>query len=173
MKVSSPLFLFPSVRGKEVLAGFDGGNITSDAGALLVARADDKLGLTRLMADQVVDFRQGSKVRHSVWSLLRQRVLAIACGYEDANDFGALSRDPALKLACGRAPRTGLDLGSQPTISRFENGVSKKDVAAMSFAIARCVVAQLPAGTRRIVLDIDAYEDPCHGQQHSCRVQHA
>lgn len=165
MKVSPQLFLFPPVRGKEVTAGFDGGDITSDTGALLVARADDRLGLTRSMSDQIVDARQSSKVRHTVATLLRQRVVAIACGYEDANDFGSLASDPAIKLACGRSPKTGPDLGSQPTISRFENRVNKKDVAAMGYAIARRVVAELPAKSRQLVIDIDAYEDPCHGQQ--------
>jgi len=165
MKVSSKSVLFPPVGGKEVTADFDGGDITSDCGALLVARADDKIGLTRAMSDQIVDVRQSSKVRHTVGSLLRQRVVAIACGYEDANDFDTLSSDPAIKLACGRAPKSDGDLGSQPTISRFENRVSKKDVAAMGYAIARRVVAELPAKTRQVIVDIDAYEDPCHGQQ--------
>jgi hypothetical protein len=165
MKVSPELLLFPSVHGKEVAAGFDGGDITSDCGALLVARADDKIGLTWAMGEQIVDSRQSSKVRHSVGSLLRQRVVAIACGYEDANDFSTLACDPAMKLACGRAPKSDGDLGSQPTVSRFENRVSKKDVASMGYAIARSVVSQLPAKTRQLIVDIDAYEDPCHGQQ--------
>jgi len=165
MKVSAQSLPFPSVRGKVVSSDFDGGDITSDCGALLVGRADDRIGLISALADQVIDARQSSKVRHTVESLLRQRVVAIACGYEDANDFSTLACDPAMKLACGRAPKSDGDLGSQPTVSRFENRVSKKDVASMGYAIARCVVAQLPARTRQVVLDIDAYEDPCHGQQ--------
>jgi hypothetical protein len=156
---------FPAIAGKEVSARFDGGDITSDAGAVLVGQADRKTGLIQVMADQVVDERQAAKVRHPLATLLRQRVIAIACGYEDANDFDTLASDPALKIACRRAPKSGPDLASQPTLSRLENGVCSKDIYCMALAIARCVVAQLPKKTKQVVLDIDAYEDPCHGQQ--------
>jgi hypothetical protein len=156
---------FPAIAGKQVTARFDGGDITSDAGALLVSEADRKTGLIDAMAKQVLDDRQSTKVRHSIATLLRQRVIAIACGYEDANDFDTLAADPALKIACGRAPKTDADLASQPTISRLENRVNRKDVYAMAMAIARCVVEQLPYKTRQVILDLDAYEDPCHGQQ--------
>ena len=166
MAVNTSLTLdFPAVASKHVTARFDGGDITSDAGALLVSQADRKTGLIDALAEQVIDERQSAKVRHSIATLLRQRVIAIACGYEDANDFDTLAADPALKIACGRAPQSGHDLASQPTISRLENRVNRKDVYAMAMAIARCVVGQLPSRTRKIILDLDAYEDPCHGQQ--------
>jgi hypothetical protein len=162
---TSLTFDFPAVADKQVVACFDGGDITSDAGALLVSQADRKTGLIDALAEQVIDERQSAKVCHSVATLLRQRVIAIACGYEDANDFDTLAADPALKIACGRAPQSGHDLASQPTISRLENRVNRKDVYAMAMAIARCVVAQLPSKTKQVILDLDAYEDPCHGQQ--------
>ncbi len=164
-KITSLSLDFPAVAGKEVAARFDGGDITSDAGALLLARADKKTGLIDAMADHIVDQRQPAKVRHSLHTLLRQRVVAIGCGYEDANDFDYLDKDPVIKLACQRAPKSGPDLASQPTLSRFENRVNSKDIYCMAVAIARRVVAQLPKKTRRVVIDIDAYEDPCHGQQ--------
>jgi hypothetical protein len=162
---TSLTFDFPAVAGKQVTARFDGGDITSDAGALLVSQADQKTGLIDSIAEQIIDNRQSAKIRHSVATLLRQRIIAIACGYEDANDFDTLAADPALKIACGRAPQTDADLASQPTISRLENRVNRKDVYAMAMAIARCVVQQLPKRTRKVILDLDAYEDPCHGQQ--------
>ncbi|HEV2660154.1 MAG TPA: IS1380 family transposase [Ktedonobacteraceae bacterium] len=156
---------FPAIVGKEVIARFDGGDITSDAGALLLAQADKKTGLIDAMAKEILDDRQAAKVRHPLATLLRQRVIAIACGYEDANDFDTLAADPALKIACRRAPESGPDLASQPTVSRLENRVNRKDIYCMACAIARQVVAQLPRKTTRVVIDLDAYEDPCHGQQ--------
>lgn len=156
---------FPAVCGKEVTARFDGGDITSDAGALLLARADKKVTLIDAMAKEMVDDRQAAKVRHSLATLIRQRVIAIACGYEDANDFDTLAADPAFKVACGRTPKSDPDLASQPTLSRLENRVDSKDIYCAACAIAHRVVAQLPKKTTRIVLDLDAYEDPCHGQQ--------
>jgi hypothetical protein len=158
-------FDFPPVHGKTVTARFDGGDITSDGGAPLLSRADRKLGLTEAMAAEIVDERQAAKVRHPIRLLLLQRVVGIGCGYEDANDFDQLCADPAFKLACERAPTTDPDLGSQPTLSRLENAVNSKDVYCMAYAIARRVVAQLPRKTKQIVIDVDAYDDPCHGQQ--------
>lgn len=156
---------FPSIHSKPVTAAFDGGDITSDSGALLVARADRKIGLMEAMTAEIIDDRQRGKVHHSMATLLRQRVFGIACGYEDANDFDTLAQDPALKLSCGRAPLSDPDLASQPTLSRLENRVNSKDIYCMAYAIARRVVAQLPRRSQRAILDIDAYEDPCHGQQ--------
>jgi hypothetical protein len=156
---------FPSVSGKEVTVRFDGGDITSDAGAILLGQADRKTGLLDAVAAVLKDNRQAAKVLHPLVTLMRQRVIGIACGYEDANDFDTLASDPALKIACRRAPKTDGDLASQPTISRLENRVSKADVLAMACEIARTVMAQLPRRTDRIILDLDAYEDPCHGQQ--------
>jgi DDE family transposase len=165
MADSAQTILFPPTAGKEVVARFDGGDITSDSGVMLLAKADTKLGLTQAMAAEIVDERQAAKVVHRLQLLVQQRVYAIACGYEDANDFDTLAADPAFKLACGRAPKTGQDLGSQPTVSRLEKAVNSKDIYCTAYAIARCVVGQLPRKTKTVTLDIDAYDDPCHGQQ--------
>lgn len=162
---SSSDLLFPTVAGKEVVARCDGGDLTSDAGLLLVREADGKLGLTRSLATAITDRRQRSKVEHAVCDMVRERVFAIACGYEDANDLNVLRHDPALKLACERQPRSDPALASQPTLSRWENALSRKDLFRMAMAIAERVVDQLPADTRRVVLDVDATDDPCYGQQ--------
>jgi hypothetical protein len=156
---------FPSVSGKEVVARFDGGDITSDAGAILLGQADRKTGLIDAVAAVVRDGRQATKVRHSLATMMRQRAIGIACGYEDCNDFDTVAADPAMKIACRRAPKSDRDLASQPSLSRFENCFSRPDVFAMACEIARIVVSQLPRRTSRIILDLDAYEDPCHGQQ--------
>jgi hypothetical protein len=157
--------VFPSVRGKEVIGRFDGGDITSDSGLLLVSAADRKLGVTRAMSSALIDKRQSSKVSHSLPTLIRERVFAIAAGYEDANDLDILRSDPALKLACGLAPKSDRDLGSQPTMCRLENAMTSKDLLRSGMAVAKCVVAALPEGTKSVVIDLDAMEDACHGQQ--------
>ena len=158
-------FEFPSVANKTVTARFDGGDITSNAGVLLVSAADDKVGLTSALAASIKDKRQASKIEHDLPTLIKERILAITCGYEDANDLDCLRSDPALKLGCGRAPRSEADLASQPTVSRLENSVTRKDLLRMGIRLAECVVAQLPDNTQQVLLDIDEMEDACHGQQ--------
>jgi hypothetical protein len=165
MNGSTCSFDFPSVSNKTVTARFDGGDITSNAGVLLVCAADDKIGLTSAIAASITDKRQPSKVSHDLPTLIRERIFAIACGHEDANDLDLLRSDPALKVGCGRAPRSEADLASQPTVSRLENAVDKKDLVRIATRSAECVVAQLPVDTKKVVLDLDEMEDPCHGQQ--------
>lgn len=165
MTVSLPELSFPFVSGKPVVARFDGGDITSDTGMLLLAAADRKLGLSKSMAAGIIDTRDPTKIAHTVVDMLRERMYAIGMGYEDANDLDSLADDPSLRAACGRRLGEQDRLASQPTISRLENMVDSKDLFCMSRAMAEIVVNQLPSGTSKIVLDIDASEDPCHGQQ--------
>lgn len=155
--------VFPAVGRRSVECCFDGGEITSDAGLLMLSAADRKLRLTERLAAQIVDTREPGKVRHDVADLVRERLFAIAAGYEDANDLDQLCRDPALLLACGKP--LGNELASQPTLSRFENAVGPKDLFCLAEALAWIVVGQLPSDTRSVVLDVDATDDPCHGQQ--------
>jgi hypothetical protein len=157
------LDLLPS---KPVLAQFDGGHITSDAGLALVAKFDRARGLTRRLAACLVDRRDGGRVRVSFLEMLRQRVFGIVVGYEDCNDHDELREEPLFKLAAGRAPLSGRPLASQPTLSRFENHPAEEELAAM----ARAIVDDFIDGRRghapeEIVLDFDATDDPTHGQQ--------
>ncbi len=154
---------FPAVGRRSVAGRFDGGEITSDAGLLLLAQAERKLRLSERLAEQIVDTREARKVRHKVADLLQERIFAIAAGYEDANDLDNLCRDPALLLSCGKP--LGETLASQPTLSRFENAVEPKDLFCLAETLAWVVVGQLPRDTRSVVLDVDASDDPCHGQQ--------
>jgi hypothetical protein len=155
---------FPSVGGREVVTRFDGGDLTSDAGLLILRQADKKVGLVDALSACVADRRQASKIEHTVRDVVAARLFAIAAGYEDANDLDRLRIDPALKVACERLPSEA-NLASQPTISRLENAVRPRDLLRMSVAMAERVIAQMPKKTRRVVLDIDATEDACHGQQ--------
>src|ERR1700761_8662065 len=113
-------FSFPAVGRKKVTAAFDGGRLTSDGGVMLLAVAERRLDIANKLAALIADPRDQNLVTHSVADILRARILAIACGYEDANDLDHLRTDPAFKLACGRLPDSGGDLCSQPTVSRWE-----------------------------------------------------
>lgn len=157
--------VFPCVGGREVVTRCDGGDITSDAGVVMVSLADRRLGLTEAMAGCITDARQQCKVDHFPVDIIRERVYAICQDYEDANDLDVLGGDPALKSACGRLPTSGLDLASQPTISRFENMPSAKDQLRMAKRMAEKVISRLDAATRRVIIDVDPTDDPCHGQQ--------
>jgi Transposase DDE domain group 1 len=114
-------FCFPVVHRKKITAAFDGGRISSDGGVMLLAQAERRLGIADQLARVIPDERDASRVVHLLPDILRARIFAIACGYEDADDLDRLRFDPALKLACGRLPDTGRDLCSQPTVSRWEN----------------------------------------------------
>ena len=108
-------FRFPAVTRKEVTAAFDGGRITSDSGVMLLAAAERRLGIADHLAGLIADPRNPLFVTHSVADILRARMLAlaIACGYEDADDLDHLRTDPGFKLTCGRLPDSGRDLCSQ------------------------------------------------------------
>ncbi len=121
-------FSFPAAARKKITAAFDGGRITSDAGVMLLGQAERRLGLADKLARVIADMRNPSAVTHSVSSILRARILAIGCGYEDGNDLDHLRKGPAFKLACGRLPDSGKDLCSQPTMSRWENAPTLREI---------------------------------------------
>ncbi len=110
-------FSFPAVERKKVIAAFDGGRITSDGGVMLLAAIERELGIADRLAALVTDPRNPLLVTHRVADILRARMLAIACGYEDADDLDYLRTDPGFKLACGRLPDSGADLCSQPRLA--------------------------------------------------------
>ena len=106
---------------KELCARFDGGRLSSDGGVLLLREIERRLGIAELLGSRVTDERDPASTTHSYADMIRARMFAIACGYEDCDDLDALRFDPAFKLACGRLSETGDDLMSQPTLSRLEN----------------------------------------------------
>jgi hypothetical protein len=113
--------LFPDIFDRPVVAKFDQLQSSSDGGAILLKAAERRLGLSSALAACLRDDREPGKVRHELSELITQRVMAIALGYEDANDAARLASDPIHKLLVGRDPVDGEDLASQPTLSRFEN----------------------------------------------------
>src|SRR3982075_1964330 len=106
-------FCFPVVHRKKITAAFDGGRISSDGGVMLLAQADRRLGIVERLAQAIPDARDPDRITHLLPDILRARIFAIACGYEDADDLDRLRFDPAFKLACGRLPDSGRDLCSQ------------------------------------------------------------
>jgi len=161
--------LFPEIFDRPVVAQFDQSQGSSDGGAVLLKAADRGLGLTAALAACLKDDRQEGKVRHELEELLTQRIMAIACGYEDANDAARLASDPIHKLLVGRDPVEGEDLASQPTLSRFENSVSRKESFRMGEALADTVIERhrkrLKGRSRLITIDLDPTDDPTHGAQ--------
>jgi hypothetical protein len=161
--------LFPDIFDRPVVAKFDQRQGSSDGGAILLKAAERRLGLTSALAACLRDDRQPGKVDHELSELITQRVMAIALGYEDANDAERLACDPIHKLLVGRDPVNGEDLASQPTLSRFENAPDRKELLSMTEALADRVIERhrkrLYGRARRITIDLDPTDDPTHGQQ--------
>lgn len=156
---------FANLESKAVVAAFDGGKITSDAGCVLLREVDERVGVIDSLNQALVDPRDPAKIRHQQFDLLRQRVLAIALGYEDGNDHDTLRFDPALKTAVGRAPDSAADLASQPTFSRLENRVDGRQLVRLSRQLVEGYIAAHPGHRKLIVLDIDSTDDATHGRQ--------
>lgn len=156
---------FPSVRGKRMIADFDGGVVTSDAGILFLRQTERIVGVVNRMTACIPDRRHQSYVDHTMRELLTQRVMQIACGYEDADDSDSLRRDPAVKIACGRSPVTGEDLASQPTMSRLENSISRSTLYRIGQAFVEGFIASYHRAPKKIILDLDDTDDPTHGAQ--------
>jgi hypothetical protein len=144
---------------------FAGGEITSEAGLVLLREFDERLKLTAGLKGLVADERDRRYIEHSTLNLLRQRIYQIAAGYEDANDATFLRHDPTLRGVAGRGD---LPLASQPTLSRLENAVAWESIRALERLglewFMRCG-AQGRQSRQEIILDIDSTSDPTHGEQ--------
>ena len=158
-------FAFPAVARKKVSAAFDGGRITSDGGVMLLAQAERRLGIAAQLAAAIPDGRDASRVVHPLADILRARIFAIACGWEDADDLDSLRFDPAFKLACGRLPDSGRDLCSQPTMSRWENAPDLRSVIRLGRVMLDLWLSSYPEPPAAVTLDIDDTCDIVHGHQ--------
>jgi len=156
---------FEFYQDKHLIADFKGGQISSDTGLLAVRELDEKLGWLAQAAALVEDPRREDRTELDVLTLLRQRVLGLVGGYEDQNDHDRMRTDPVLKLACGRGPKQG-PLASQPTMSRFENWPTGRQLARLNRLLVQHYI-QLHRGRApaEIILDVDPTDDPCHGAQ--------
>jgi len=163
--ITTETFGFPAVGRKKVTAAFDGGRLTSDGGVLLLAAVERRMGIAERFAGLIADPRNPAFITHSVADILRARMLAIACGYEDADDLDHLRSDPGFKLACGRLPDSGSNLCSQPTISRWENAPTLREVISLTYAMVDLYCASYVQPPRAVTLDIDDTVDVVHGHQ--------
>lgn len=160
--------LFEDLVAKPVVATFDADALSSDGGLLLLAALDRGIQLSSRLSSKLDDQRMAGRVTHSYLELFQQRVLGIAAGYSDGNDAQQVAADPVLKMAVGRAPISGSDLGSQPTLSRFENAVSARSVVAAGREMESFVIDRLARRHRKarvVTIDVDSTVDPAHGNQ--------
>jgi len=162
--------LFPRENlNKRVSVRFDDEGLSSDGGAVLLSHLDSGIGLTNVLGAHLEDARDQKRVVHGYEQMFQQRVFGIALGYSDCNDFQRIGRDPCLKMACGKSPFDSEDeLGSQPTLSRFENSQSPRALIGMQRELESFVIKRLARRKRKaklVTIDLDPTVDPTHGQQ--------
>lgn len=152
---------------KGITVRFDQERASIDGGALILKQADERLGLSASLGAGLRDSRQTGKLQHSCEELVRQRVFAISLGYADANDAAQLKKDPVHQLLV--KGECGAELASQPSVSRFENMVTRNDIGRMSRELLRSVLRRhkkrLKGKAEEIVIDLDGTDDPTHGMQ--------
>lgn len=179
-------FAFHPLAGREVVAGFDGGSISSDGGALLLSETERRTRIVERFAACFTDYRDPDKIEHSVGELLKQRVFALSLGYEDLIDHDELRHDPLLAAAVGKRDPSGAGrlrrrdrgkaLAGKSTLNRLERtpvGASRKsrykkigvDRSAVEALFVDVFLESFISPPERIVLDVDATHDPVHGEQ--------
>src|ERR1700686_125648 len=170
------LFEFPAVEGRAVVASFDGGAIPSDAGALLLGQADRAIRLTERFAACFADMRAAELVEHQVETMVMQRVVGIALGYEDLSDHDELRHDPVLALLASKLEAQRIDcapLAGKSTLNRLEVSRAQPtryhkvshDPAAIESLFVDLFLEAHKTAPKQIILDLDATDDPLHGQQ--------
>lgn len=159
-----PLPGLSPVSGKSVVARFDGGTVSSDAGVVVLREVEARLRVAERLAACIDDPRDPDLIVHTLPDMIRFRALMIAAGYEDGNDAAHLRQDPLFKMAQGVAP-SGRDLASQPTLSRLENMADTRALLRMRRAMVDLYCASFARIPNRIVLDIDDTFDAVHGGQ--------
>jgi hypothetical protein len=156
---------FSSLGPKSVVADFLGGRLTSDAGAILLREVGERTGLFDAISEVIPDPRNPVFIIHDQKSMIAQRIIALALGYEDLNDHQTLRSDPALQLAAGRVPDEELTLASPPTLCRLENRIERKTLIRIAGVLVDQFIASHPQPPEHLILDFDATDDPLHGHQ--------
>ena len=176
---------FQGLDGRDVVGRFDGGEITSDAGGVLLREVEHRTRILGRLSECFTDYRDPDRVEHPVEALIKQRVLGLCLGYEDLNDHDELCRDRLLALLCDRDDLTGefrrvesdrgKPLAGKSTLNRLERtplegpeGAYKKivaDPAGMDELLLEVFVEAHPEPPEEVILDVDATDDPLHGKQ--------
>jgi len=157
---------FASLKRRRLEADFSGGDLTTDAGALLLRQADRRLGLLDALDRAIPDPRNPELITHPQRALLAQRVYGIALGYEDLNDHTTLRQDPLWQVLGEYDPAAEQPLASAPTLCRLENRAHRRSLFRMAEVLVEQFIASF--GDRApecLVLDFDATDDPVHGHQ--------
>ena len=153
------------VAGKSLTAACDAGHLTSNGGLIALREVELKLGIADVIAAPVPDARNPLLVTHTYADMVRARMMMIAAGHEDCDDIDRLKADPAFKIACNRAPESGADLMSQPTLSRLENAADTKALYAIGIGLVDLYCRGYAIPPKSIELDIDDTDDLVHGGQ--------
>jgi len=162
---TQPLF-FSNLKNKKIQADFNGGCLTSDAGALLVREVDKRLGLIDAINRCIPDPRNEFFIVHQQKTMLAQRIFGIALGYEDLNDHQSLRDDPLLQIVTERGvTKDGLPLASPPTLCRLENRVDRKSLADIAKVFVERFIASYTQAPDELILDFDPTDDLVHGNQ--------
>jgi len=177
---------FQALGRREIVTDFSGGTITSDGGALLLREVEQRTAILHRFAECFTDYRQANRIEHDVLSLVSQRVMGLALGYEDLNDHDQLAKDQMLAIAVGKSDPTGMDrvsekdkgkpLAGKSTLNRLEltapNATAEsvyKKIALTSESVDNLFVdvflESYPNAPEEIILDVDATDDPLHGNQ--------
>src|SRR4051794_15876978 len=159
-----PLLSFDFLPSRPVEIEVSPAPLTSDAGLLPIRQLDERIRLTEQVAAALHDRRDPVLTQQSLVSMVRQRVYGILADYEDQNDHDTLRSDPVFKLLADRLPEDP-DLASQPTLSRFENAVSIADLWRLRDVLVDLFLQSFDTPPHHLTLDIDAFDDPAHGQQ--------
>ena len=160
-KCTQESFDFPDVKRRSVEVNFQGGDITSDGGVLLLRQVDKRLGLSEAVSKVLRDSRRKASCKHDGLSILRQRVYALASGYEDLNDHQQLRNDLAIQTAVDRTDV----LASSSTLCRWENRSDRQAAWGVHEIMADQFVASFDDVPKELILDFDATDDAVHGKQ--------
>jgi len=152
---------FGRVGRRVIEANFDGGDLSSDGGLLLLRRTDERIGLTRAVAAVFSDARDPARITHRLRDLLAQRIYGLCCGYEDLNDHDTLRADLLMQTAVGRTE----PLASSPTLCRLESRATRAQAVALHAVLVEQFIASHKRAPSELVLDIDASDVPLHGHQ--------
>jgi len=152
---------FGRVGRRVIEANFDGGDLSSDGGLMLLRRVDERIGLTRAVAAVFSDARDPAKITHRLRDLIAQRLYGLCCGYEDLNDHDSLRADLLMQTAVGRAEV----LASAPTLCRLESRATRAQAVALHGVLVEQFIAGHKIAPSELVLDIDASDVPLHGRQ--------
>lgn len=161
-------FGFPSFDRRKIEANFEGGNVSSDGGVILLRQVDRKIGLTQALDEVLPDRRAPEAITHRQIDLLRQRIYGLALGYEDLNDHSTLREDILWQSAVDR----DTPLGSSPTLCRWENRMNRRAVWDIHEVLVKQFIASFQEAPEELVLDFDATDDRVHGNQEG-RFYHA